>query len=70
MATRDHAIHDVEEEAFDYNSAFPALPMATPQSSATPVSNNWAGTNKFSVKTSNCTQVSFITLIGAPHCRP
>lgn len=62
MATRDHAIHDVEEEAFDYNSAFPALPMATPQSSATPVSNNWAGTNKFSVKTSNCTQVFTVPL--------
>ena len=57
MATQDHGIHDVEEESFDYNSAFPALPMATPGSGTSPVANNWAGTTKFSVRTSRCTQV-------------
>lgn len=62
MATHDRVIHDAEEEAFDYNQAFPALPIAAPQNSAYPVSNNWAGTNKFSVKTSNCTQVFTVPL--------
>ena len=57
MATHDHVIHDAEEEAFDYNSAFPALPMAMPQNNSAPVSNNWDTINRFSLKTSNCTQV-------------
>ena len=57
MATQDHAIHDAEEESFDYNSAFPALPMAAPGSGPSPSANSWAGTTKFSVKTSRMTQV-------------
>lgn len=57
MATHDHAIHDAEEESYDYNSAFPALPMATAGGGPSPATNSWAGTNKFSVRTSRCTQV-------------
>ena len=61
MATQDHAIHDAEEESFDYNSAFPALPMAAPGSGSSPSANSWAGTTKFSVRTSKTTQVHTCT---------
>lgn len=43
-----------EDEAYDYAEAFPALPLGT-QSNVTPVSDTWS--NKFTVKTSKCTQV-------------
>ena len=43
-----------EDEAYDYTEAFPALPMAD-KTNTTPVSGQWS--NKFTVKTSKCTQV-------------
>lgn len=43
-----------EDEAYDYQEAFPALPLGA-QTSITPVSDSWS--NKFTVRTSKCTQV-------------
>ncbi|XP_053378526.1 vigilin-like [Mercenaria mercenaria] len=48
-----------EDEAYDYTEAFPALPMIE-KANTTPVSGQWS--NKFTVKTSKCTQVFTVPL--------
>ncbi|KAL4221822.1 hypothetical protein ACF0H5_020076 [Mactra antiquata] len=48
-----------EDEAYDYKEAFPALPESG-KNNATPVSGKWS--DKFSLKTSKCTQVFTVPL--------
>lgn len=49
-----------DDEAYDYKEAFPALPEGG-RNNTTPVSGQWS--NKFSLRTSKCTQVRYLKKI-------